>query len=44
MPNILLPSASGTAGAQRFLPLLEVFRRARISGMKKVRIYGTDNV
>jgi hypothetical protein len=44
MSNILLPSAPSTTGAQGFSTLLEVFRRARISGMKEVRIYGTDRV
>jgi hypothetical protein len=43
MPNILLPPLPVQPEHREFLTLLEIFRRARISGMKGARIYGTDS-
>jgi hypothetical protein len=42
MPNILLPPLLAKPEHRGFLALLEVLRRARISGIRRAKIYGTD--
>jgi hypothetical protein len=43
MPNILLPPLLAKPEHKGFLALLEVLRRARISGIRRAKIYGTDS-